>query len=379
VKLEYPADAQTQVLQAEETDKAPPGADDTEARSPYERYRSRKKALSVTDLVSAVWCEQQFEYTLQQGFKTRTPQMQKGTEVHRKLEEQVHTVVEVRQAKTKEDRWGLKLFNMYQGLCGFEETGLTRELPVFGFMDDIFVQGVIDEITYVNPESRLAAMTSQTTAKGDPRKRPKFEPENDILLENSRYKLDIIPPAGERTAYISDTKTRASKTAPSASQTRQTSLQLMLYRDLLLNMRDKNFDFAKFLDWFELDGNSKFSDGFIVEMADIGDTHTLEFFVENNSLWNLWTLIQGKLAEAMDNIGAPMGVAYRAQTDGALIRFQVMQFDSAQLEKHLKTTMGWWKGTRNTVGVEIEEAWKCKPRNQSSGGYPSDRLRRSKL
>lgn len=377
MKLEYPADAQTQASPPEETAVAA-GSDDT--RSPYERYRSRKKALSVTDLVSAVWCEQQFEYTLQQGFKTRTPQMQKGTEVHRKLEEQVHTVVEVRQVKTKEDRWGLKLFNMYHGLCSFEETGLTRELPVFGFMDDIFVQGVIDEVTYVNPEARLEAMTCSTTAKGEPRKRPKFMPENDVLLENSKNKLDVIPPAGKRTAYISDTKTRASKTAPSSSQTRQTSLQLMLYRDLLANMRNNNFDFAKFLDWFELNGNDKFSDGFIVEMASIGDQHNLEFFLDNNSLWSLWLLIQAKLEKCIDSVGAPLGVAYRTQTDGALIRFQVMQFDSSQLEKHMKSTMGWWKGSRDTVGVEIEEAWKCKPRKQNSGKQSSDRSsRRSKL
>lgn len=378
MRLEYPTPEVNAQSNREDPADVARGLEKDDTRSPYERYRSRRKALSVTDLVSAVWCEQQFEYTLQQGFKTRTPQMKKGTDVHRVLEEQVHTVVEVRQVKTKEDKWGLKLFNMYQGLCTLEETGLTRELPVFGFMDDIFVQGVVDEITYVDPETRLAEISSPTTLKGEPRKRPMLDAAK-VQLEHSKNLLDTIPLVGNRTAYISDTKTRASRSVPTASQSRATALQLMLYRNLLLGMRNGDVDFAKFLDWFELDGSQTFSDGFVAEIAGIEGSLSLEKLLENNSLWGLWLLLQEKLAVSMDSLGTALGVSYRTQTDGALIRFTVMRHDAAQLNRHMESTMRWWNGNRGTVGVEIEEAWKCKPRNQVDGRRSSNRFDRSKL
>ncbi|KFZ15598.1 hypothetical protein V501_02642, partial [Pseudogymnoascus sp. VKM F-4519 (FW-2642)] len=100
-----------------------------DTRTPLQRYRSfPRKALSVTDLVSPAWCELQYSLTLSlHGRKPRTEAMKRGSEVHAALEEEVYTSVQIEIA-TKEDAWGLRVWNVIQGLRTLRETGMTREL-----------------------------------------------------------------------------------------------------------------------------------------------------------------------------------------------------------------------------------------------------------
>lgn len=128
-----------------------------DTRSPLERFRMKpKKALSVSDLVSPAWCELQYWYTLtlQGGKKKRTFAMKQGSVVHQKLEDQVHTTVRVDVA-TKEDAWGLRIWNVIQGLRSLRDSGLTRELEVWGTIDGQVVNGVIDELSYICPDAKL--------------------------------------------------------------------------------------------------------------------------------------------------------------------------------------------------------------------------------
>src|SRR6187402_1522359 len=125
-------------------------------RSPLERFRTPpKKAFSVTDLVSPAWCELQYWYTLtKHGRKRRTPAMKEGTRVHRVLEEQVHTMVKI-DITTREDAWGLRIWNVIQGLRTLRDTGQTRELEIWGTVDGLVVNGVIDELSYICPDTEL--------------------------------------------------------------------------------------------------------------------------------------------------------------------------------------------------------------------------------
>jgi exonuclease V len=81
--------------------------------------------------------------------------MKQGSKVHRVLEEQVHTIVPI-QTETKEDRFGLKIWNTIQGLRTLRATGLTRELEIWGTIDGQLVNGVIDELSYTCPDPQLA-------------------------------------------------------------------------------------------------------------------------------------------------------------------------------------------------------------------------------
>jgi len=287
--------------------------------------------------------------------------MEKGTRVHKILEEQVHTVVPV-ELTTAEDVWGLKLFNMYQGLLSLGQQGLARELPVFGFWGEVMISGIIDEISYLPPESRV--MDSGGVGEGNPerekKRRRRWRWNGGIENALAAEKFKVPKGRGTKVAYVCDTKTRSSKSLPLASQVKATGLQLMLYNRLLGELRSGKMDFGIVLKLFELDGNAKFSDSFIVEIAGLDQSTPLENILENNSLWGMWSLVQKQVERSIDSMGDSMGVSYRNQDDGGLIGFQAVENEVNVLDDHLKAALAWWKGERSTVGVEIEDAWKCR-------------------
>ena len=105
----------------------------------------------MTDLVSPAWCELQYFYTLSKfGRKPRTQAMHTGSKIHEMLEHEVHTTVPI-QAQTKEDRFGLRMWNAISGLRCLRETGLTRELEVWGILEGQVVNGVIPSVLLQSP------------------------------------------------------------------------------------------------------------------------------------------------------------------------------------------------------------------------------------
>lgn len=111
--------------------------DPDDTRSPLERFRpAPRKGLSVTDLVSPAWCELQYWYSLNKyGRIKRTPIMKQGSKIHKEKEREIQTEVPV-DTVTKEDRLGLRMWNMIQGMRALRLQGITREFDVFGVVDD---------------------------------------------------------------------------------------------------------------------------------------------------------------------------------------------------------------------------------------------------
>lgn len=72
--------------------------------------------------------------------------LQKGREVHKVLELEVHPEQTIIKTESKADRWGLRLLNQIISLATLLETGKAREIPIFGFVGELFVVGVMDEI-----------------------------------------------------------------------------------------------------------------------------------------------------------------------------------------------------------------------------------------
>ena len=76
--------------------------------------------------------------------------MRGGTKVHQTLEDQVHTTIQVRVA-VKEEAFALRIWNLIQGLRTLRDTGMTRELEVWGTLYGEVTNGVIDEVSYTCP------------------------------------------------------------------------------------------------------------------------------------------------------------------------------------------------------------------------------------
>ncbi|KAJ5291191.1 hypothetical protein N7478_000442 [Penicillium angulare] len=274
-----------------------------DARSPIERFRRPpNKAFSVTDLVSPAWCELQYWYTLtKHGRKRRTLAMKKGSVVHKTLEDEIYTTVPV-EITTKEDAWALRIWNVIQGLRMLRQYGITRELEIWGVVDGEVVNGVIDQLSYECPDSKLEATAAEfyQDAVASRAALPEYQMSlSDFLLSSSQggrrlsdlgqtesMNIDAAMNADRGPSpavynlpriYMTDVKTRGSRSIPTVKSTsfRPTSLQLQLYYHMLnrlLTSDEVTMDLLAAR--YNLDPERPFTDAFISEVGGLND----EFF-----------------------------------------------------------------------------------------------------
>lgn len=360
-----------------------------DTRSPLQRFRTKPmKPLSVTDLVSPAWCELQYWYNLTKfGGKRATPAMRQGSSVHRALEEQVHEMVEV-QVKTKEDMWGLKIWNIIQGLRTLRATGMTRELEIWGVIDGQVVNGIIDEISYICPDPEFEEEIELRKAEEDDRAKLKLPPNQTSMKRFLKGKAPAEPESGPwlgevhpvRKVYITDVKTRRSKYPPQGASLRPTLMQLMLYRFLLDSLATNAVPADIIFLRYNLKPLEPFTSAFI---ADIGaldfnfreespssdshmfnstqaSVHELESY---NNLSAIWNLMISEFAQAIPGSSALSDVLqaeFRLSGTGEIIGSKIFSYDITELQKYLADEMSWWKGEREARGVDIEEAFKCR-------------------
>ncbi|KAL1997902.1 hypothetical protein VTN02DRAFT_470 [Thermoascus thermophilus] len=322
-----------------------------ESRSPLERFRQPpKKALSVTDLVSPAWCELQYWYTLtKHGRKRRTAAMKLGSAVHKTLEDAVHTTVRV-EVTTKEDAWALRLWNVIQGLRTLRESGLTRELEVWGLVDGEIVNGVIDQLSYECPDPALEASAAAYYADAEAARAalPEYQMSlSDYLLAPSRggQRLSDLawsepalsaepapseaasaaeqPPADTDTVpgtynipriYMTDIKTRASRSIPTVSSTsfRPTLLQLQLYYHMLNRLTTSDdVTIEALAARYALDPHRPFTDHFVLQVGGAlngvlsqeskserdspSSQDSTDILLSHNNLASLWALMKEHL------------------------------------------------------------------------------------
>ncbi|KAK1974107.1 defects in morphology protein 1 [Colletotrichum cereale] len=365
---------------------APDAANDT--RSPLVRFRSfPRKPFTVTDLTSGAWCELQYLYTLTRlpyGRKTRTAAMKQGTKVHQALEDEVHTTVRVEIA-SKEDGFGLRMWNLVQGLRTLRETGMTRELEVWGFVDGNLVNGVVDGLSYENPDPEFQQQLSQDS--GD-------QAQASITNYFPSKKQAQVPQI-----YLTDVKTRGSTKAPnSPALLRPAKVQLFLYQRFMSEMAAEKLDYLRIFRRYGLDPDAPFSDSFIAQIGSLHDelfdadssldgdytptssnTTTSEAestdasdrmpssapdLIKYRTLRELLPLLVSELKETFphgaESVGRLLAVEYRYRGDGSLIDSQVFPMDDRALDLYLESNMEWWRADRAPRGVQIEEAYKCR-------------------
>lgn len=244
--------------------------------------------------------------------------MRQGTKVHKKLEDEIHTTVPV-SITTKEDSWGLRIWNTIQGLRTLRETGKTRELEVWGLIDGEIVNGVIDELSYECPDPGFAEQEARRLAK--------VREAHDEISHNQSSITDYLlssaggngktfselgtgietsmqPPSQpqpmskkqqdheheNRRIYITDMKTRSVKSLPSALAARPTQIQLQLYHSMLHSLAQGKVALSTFADRYNFDPTIPFSDSFIAQVGSLTeqfiDTISSQSQTDNNNAAN---------------------------------------------------------------------------------------------
>lgn len=321
--------------------------------------------------------------------------MQRGSEVHKILEEQVHTTVPV-DVQTKEDTWGLKIWNVIQGLRTLRVTGMTRELEIWGVIDGQIVNGIVDELSYTctDPEledtmnrwekqSKKELPPDQTTIGqffgGNTLERRVATLESKVGLLQADVDVLKEPHAGKK-IYLTDVKTRASPKLPNAIAMRGTHMQLSIYRELLASMASNAVDASTVFERYKLSPTRPFSDGLIAQLANLdfnfegsqedsqeammsSEADTVSTLLAHNSLRLLWELMILEFQMTMPTGGASISkvlkVEFRSSKDGGIVGVKTFPFRDEVLDGYIKDVMSWWRGKRAAKGVEVEEAFKC--------------------
>jgi exonuclease V len=315
--------------------------------------------------------------------------MKQGSKVHQVLEDQVHTTVHVR-LETREDAWGLRIWNVIQGLRTLRDDGLTRELEIWGTVDGLVVNGVIDELSYICPDTEMEEALQKPGPKN------KLSPDQasiseffkaaggSSLGEATRSKWPTRP----KKVYLCDVKTRGVRNLPSGAAFRPTKIQLMLYHHLLAALATNTVDFSILTARYGLDPSKIFSDSFLAQIGGLHESSgqpfldaksepessqesepnysqdSLATLLAHNNLAAIWSLMisefQLTLPEGADSLGKVLKAEYRSREDGEILGSKTFTMDNLDLSTYIKHEMEWWKGDRQAEGVTVEEAFKCR-------------------
>lgn len=268
----------------------------------------------------------QWAFTLaRHGRKRATPAMTSGTRIHQRLEAEVHTTVQV-DVQSREDAFGLRIWNIIHGLQTLRTQGRTRELEVWGVFDGQLVNGIIDELSYVCPDKDLDPLLATEDEKKEKRAKTENVPQGQARMtdffaagaevgadrsnDSTQGNLDAstssqasrstrktasspFPAPAPQTSgqrlrridsmrvktsriYICDVKTRAAPSMPQGASFRPTFLQLMLYRQLLEQMIEGSVSIITICRTLRLDPDTEFSDAFLVQIIGLHEDFDAE-------------------------------------------------------------------------------------------------------
>jgi exonuclease V len=301
--------------------------------------------------------------------------MKQGTRVHKVLEEQVHQVVPV-DIQTREDGWGLRIWNIIQGLRTLRATGMTRELEIWGIVDGQVVNGVIDEVSYTCPDPELEEVLEMSRSTPTPSNQKTIS--EMFASQTGNESAWPSTSRSTRKIYLTDVKTRAARSLPKGPALRPMEMQLMLYHRLLSELATNSVKADVIFSRYNLDARVPFSDSFIAEVSaldagfivdEVDSEPALRAFTaeaselsQHNSLTQLWSLMITEFQHTIPSVNA-MGMVlqaeFRSQNDGTIIGKKSFAYDDQVHRAYVEDEMKWWKGEREAKGVEIEEAYKC--------------------
>ncbi|MBA0613933.1 hypothetical protein Godav_014287 [Gossypium davidsonii] len=235
------------------------------------RFR-RKRALSVTDITATVV---------------------KKVKVH---------------IKSVEDSWALKFINFITCANQLLFEGITRELPLVGFVEGIWLVGVIDELRM---------------------------PEN----------------GSDRNPILVDTKTRVRDTLPAEPQSRNGRLQLMCYKYLWDTLAANSFPSGQFFDFFSLNRSYMLSKDIRERTASSGFPaktldDVIQYYINTCSM----------LPTSHDRLL----LRYELQKDQSVLGEDEFAYDPDWLKRQIQSNLEFWLGEREASYTPQEERWKCR-------------------
>ncbi|KAF6741919.1 exonuclease V a 5' deoxyribonuclease-domain-containing protein [Ephemerocybe angulata] len=309
-------------------------------------WRRRTRILSVSSVVSPRWCEQQFDYIMRQGLSRTVgrksisfisgkgkkinvdmkfaaesaARKRRGMVVHRELERETRGEKYRVRPTSRHELFALRLLKMHAAFKSLLENGLTREMPVFGMLNNTVIVGMIDEVVKVElPAVLIGEQTSSTREQDIDFPLPhKSKPSP---RRKAKSKVNVGPHT-QYTLHLAEIKSRATKTTPADSETVGSREQVMIYRRLLngLLFTPEPLDFPVFWARIGVDSTAEFSTAFLKQAGIL--SHNEGFGKTNlDTLVESWELAVERLKRSgVRSVDEKLSLVYRLQHDmvGAL-------------------------------------------------------------
>ncbi|KAM8977070.1 exonuclease V [Pelodytes ibericus] len=275
-------------------------------QTPLEKYHM--KYLWVTHLCSQTWCEQQmvYEFELPELIQPeKSKAMNTGSSIHLARELEVQDVVSVT-TQTREDSWAVKFLNILSMIPILQSGGCIREFPVFGVLGGVFLVGVIDQLGY-NPKGELE---------------------------------------------LRELKTRSSPSLPSGGQKRSHHFQVSLYKLLFDGMMSGSLQTDLFIQHLHLKPEQP--------LGSQVKEHGMKVGFIASTFKEILDLTCLNLAFSDIPMIDSLKIEYCYQENNSSLGCELVHFVKETSVEQLNFYLAYWKGLRETQGVDIEEAWKCR-------------------
>jgi exonuclease V len=371
-------------------------------RTPLQRFKGNR-AISVTELCSQLWCEQQFHYSRTLKLR-RSPEVEKvmniGSQRHEQLQRDEQGDVIPLKLTKREDDWGLRLLTMLQGIFDLHVTGRTRELPVIGRVlchgQYVWIMGIIDSIERVplgapppssmeldasaalvkrslssssigsSMESKVVvapSTTNMTKSQASSSFSPLEDSKRASLPTSSSPSLgtdDIIGATPDDIPHrfrLIDNKTRARAQQPTIAQKRTSRMQLCIYKYLFdqLSSTPTALPLADMLTSQGYNLDTPFGTSLMQHIRDAGvDVST------KGHLRGLLSLLLPQLARLplADDI---MIVEYEHQASQKSLGSHVFTYDDISVRNDMDWLLQYWIGQRTLLDhATFAERWKCR-------------------
>jgi len=290
--------------------------------------------------------------------------MKQGSAVHKALEDEVHITVPIETTK-KEDSWGLRIWNICQGLKTLRQTGRTRELEIWGTVGGELVNGIIDELSYECPDPKYEeAQKAKAVPLGQ---LPEYQTSiTEYLLANPEKNVNInvdetfsdsfLAQLGNLNQEIFSSQGSADEHNGDEYAASQDSVDVLLQHNTLSTL-------WKFM-------ISQFRETFLVEeqqQRPHPGTETSILPASQQSTSDLppppsQPTLLSPLLTASYMASNYKHASQSSPYDGSkrVLGHKSFQLNSAFLHSYLSEALTWWRGEREARGVALQEAWKCR-------------------
>lgn len=263
-----------------------------------------KSSILVTDIANQFWCERQMECNYLYG-KKYTKEMTKGKQLHSELQNEVYIPLTI-EPVTYEDFLYKTAYENYRSLSSLKEKGMCRELRVYGSLNGYRLSGQVDEM-------RIRGGKVQVVEK----------------------------------------KTTDAKRQLTEVYTRPHRVQVMLYRKMLGDIKNRSYAYENFAKIYGLNRpRSGLSDVFKRELHAMGLN---EEFIDTSAMFK-------KMFEeiyTLPEMGNTLEVAYIDRFSGEQIGSMELEYKDYEMNKYITYAMRYWNGERESAPVVKEENKKC--------------------